>query len=170
MNSMNNIKEEVSKRFENIRFEEVSSQQLSIDMKKDNIHSALAYLKSIGWDQLTFLTCVDWIEMKKFQLVYVLMNWDEGITINLRTEIDRDNPIMDSIISIFPGAEYYERDVHEFFGVNFPGNPNYEKDLFLEIWDDMPPMRKDFDPLAYSKRKFPDREYKAEFIPEGDEL
>jgi NADH-quinone oxidoreductase subunit C len=60
---------------------------------------------------------------------------------------------------IFPGCKYYEREVHEFFGIKFPGNPDYHKQLILEAWDDMPPLLKDFDPRAYSDKKFAKRVY-----------
>ena len=65
---------------------------------------------------------------------------------------------------IFPGCKYYEREAHEFFGIKFPGNPDYEKQLILEEWDDLPPMRKDFDPRAYSDRKFSKMEYSNDYV------
>ncbi|AEX85062.1 NADH dehydrogenase [Marinitoga sp. 1135] len=169
MNSMNNIIEDIKAKF-NPEFHEIPKKnQISFDFKSDQIHAVLSYLKSKGWKQLTMLTCVDWIKENKFQLVYLLFNWDEGITIQVRTKIDRDKPNFRTIIDIFPGAEYYERDVHEFFGVTFEGNENANKELFLELWDDIPPMRKDFDPLAYSKKKFDVRDYKVDFIPKEGE-
>ncbi|WGS64860.1 NADH-quinone oxidoreductase subunit C [Marinitoga aeolica] len=169
MNFMNNIIEDIKSRFNPENTEIVKKNQIAIDFKNEEVHSALAYLKSQGWKQLTILTCVDWIKENKFQLVYILMNWDNSITIQVRTKIDRDNPKFRTVINIYPGAEMYERDVHEFFGVEFEGNPNHEKELFLELWDDLPPMRKDFDPLAYSKKKFDVREYKVDFIPKEGE-
>jgi len=167
MNSMSNVVnalvEDIKSKFicQNIEFPMKS--QVSIDLETRDVHSALTYLKSTGWRQLSLITCVDWIEEEKFQLVYLTMNWENGIVIQVRTKIDRNNPEFRSITTIYPGAAYYERDVHEFFGVTFEGNPNSNKQLFLEIWDDMPPMRKDFDPLEYSNRKYPAREYKSEF-------
>jgi len=115
------------------------------------------------------LTCVDWIEENEFQLVYLLMNWELGVRLQVRTRIDRDNPVFTTVTNIYPGAKYYERDVHEFFGVEFEGNPDSYKQLFLENWDDMPPLRKDFDPVAYSDRKFPKREYKKDFNTKAGE-
>lgn len=44
------------------------------------------------------------------------------------------------------------------------------KPLFLELWDDKPPLRKDFDPLEYSKRKFPGREYKKDVVAEAKRM
>ncbi|MCJ7718033.1 MAG: NADH-quinone oxidoreductase subunit C, partial [Anaerolineales bacterium] len=121
--------------------------------------------KTIGWKQLTLLTCVDWIEENTFQLVYILFNWENGVTLQVRTKINREKPDFTTITNIFPGAQYYERDVHEFFGVNFEGNPMSFKPLFLELWKDIPPLRKDFDTQKFSDENFPKREYKGDFRP-----
>ena len=137
----------------------VSQNQLACDFHPNEIHGALAHLKANGWKQLSLLTCVDWIKENQFQLVYIVRNWDNGITVQVRTRIDRDQAEFRTVTSIYPGALFYEREVHEFFGVSFAGNDTAQKPLFLEIWDDMPPLRKDFDPLAYSKRKYPEREH-----------
>ncbi|KLO24995.1 NADH-quinone oxidoreductase subunit C [Marinitoga sp. 1155] len=169
MNSMNNIIENIKSKFNPENVEIIKKNQIVIDLKNEELHSVLAYLKSLGWKQLTLLTCIDWIKESKFQLVYILMNWENSITLQVRTKIDRNNPKFRTIVNIYPGAEFYERDVHEFFGVEFEGNKNADKPLFLELWDDIPPLRKDFDPLAYSKRKFDVREYKVDFIPKEGE-
>jgi len=59
-----------------------------------------------------------------------------------------------------------DEELFEFFGIKFEGNDDM-KPLFLENWDDLPPLRKDFDPLEYSKKKFPDREYQKDVIHEA---
>ena len=143
--------------------------QVSLDFDQRDIHNALAYIKGAGWTQMSLLTCVDWIADNEFQLVFILFNWKNGVRVQVRTRIDRDKPVFTTITNIYPGAQYYDRDVHEFFGVQFEGNPDSYKPLFLENWDDIPPMRKDFDAVAYSNRKYPARKYKADFRTEAGE-
>ena len=135
-------------------------------MKPEAIHNSLAYLRQKGFTQLSIVTCIDWIKDAELELVYVLFSWTEGLHVQLRARVDRENPVMVTATDIFPGAQYYEREVHEFFGVDFPGNEDAAKPLFLEIWDDIPPLRKDFDPQAYSDSKFPMRERGNEFVSE----
>jgi len=146
-----------------LKKEIVDKQQLAFEIQKDDVHQLLSVLKSSGWKQLSYLSAVDWPDENKFEVVYIVFNWDHPVYIQIRTKIDRENPIMNSILPIFPGAKYYEREAHEFFGIKFPGNPDYMKQLILENWDDIPPLRKDFDPSAYSDRKFPSREYPQDF-------
>lgn len=158
MNSMNNIMKQVDDVLNVLNKEVISNRQFAIDINKGDVHQALTYLKSIGFTQLSIITCVDLIADNKFQLIYILNNWELGLFVIVRTDIDRDNPSYVTVVNIFPGAKYYEREVHEFFGVTFEGNDSSFKPLLLEIWDDIPPLRKDFDPQVYSDRKFEKRD------------
>ena len=172
MSSMNkeikNLVKEIKTKFELLGEDYPKDNQAALDFNSRDIHSVLAYVKSQGFMQLSILSCVDWIKDNEFQLVFILFNWNTGIRLQVRTRIDRKNPQFNTITSIYPGAQYYERDVHEFFGVEFIGNENSYKQLFLENWDEMPPLRKDFDSKAYSDKKYPVREYKADFSKAGD--
>ena len=162
---MNNVLENLKKSFDILSVEYPIAQQMAIEVKVEQAHSVLSYLKSDGYRQLSIISAIDWIKDNQFELVFIVHNWDTGIHILVSIKLDRDNPRFSTITNIYPGAQYYERDVHENFGIEFHGNEMSFKQLFLEMWDDMPPMRKDFDPLAYSKKKFPEREYNMKFKP-----
>lgn len=163
MNSMNNLKELITKHYGIEEFEEPIALQLAFNIEDDKILDALAFLKSQGFGQLSLLTCIDWIKDNKFQLVYILMNWETGIHLQVRTFLDRDKPVFKTCTHIYPGAQYYERDVHEFFGVEFHGNDDSFKHLFLELWEADRPLKKDFDPVKYSDEKYGNREYDVKF-------
>ncbi|QMS85949.1 NADH-quinone oxidoreductase subunit C [Candidatus Xianfuyuplasma coldseepsis] len=159
MNSVEFARELVESKFQVLKTEVVDQYQISFEVTRDDVHRLLSMLKQAGWIQLSYLSAIDWLEDNEFELVYIVMNWDKALHIQVRTRIDREHPEMDSVLSIFPGCKYYERECHEFFGVKFPGNPDFEKQLILEEWDDIPPLRKDFDPRAYSDAHFAKREY-----------
>lgn len=169
MSSMNNTLDGLKGRFAISNVDFLIANQMALDIESRDVHEMLIYLKAAGYRQLSLLTCVDLIQKDVFQLVYIVFNWEEGQRILVRCLLDRKDPKMITIMPIYPGAEYYERDVCEFFGVKFTGNDMSEKPLFLEMWDDMPPMRKDFDPLEYSKRKYPEREQINKFQGEVGE-
>lgn len=162
-NSMSNLKALLKRQYDIKNFEEPIDLQLAFDIDKGQLLDVLVYLKSIGFGQLSLLTCIDWIEDNQFQLVYILFNWDTGIHLQVRTFLDRDKPLFRTIEHIYPGVKYYERDVHEFFGVEFEGNEESYKHLFLELWEAGCPMRKDFDPQAFSDKRYGNREYKTTF-------
>lgn len=166
-NSMNNVKFVTSlmeEQFTVNKTEVIDQYQVSFEIDKGDVHQALTRLKSEGWIQLSYLSAIDWLEDNEFELVYIVFNWEKPVHIQIRARIDRDNPVMNTIMPIYPGCKYYEREAHEFFGIKFPGNPDHEKQLILEEWDDMPPLRKDFNPQEYSDRKFPVRVYSEDHV------
>ena len=159
MNSVEFARNLVESKFNVLKTDVVDQYQVSFEVEKEDVHRVLSTLKLAGWIQLSYLSAIDWLEDNQFELVYIVMNWEKALHIQIRTRIDRENPVMESILPIYPGCKYYERECHEFFGVKFPGNPDHEKQLILEEWDDIPPLRKDFDPRAYSDAHFAKRVY-----------
>jgi len=147
----------------------VQYHEVAVDVLRKDLHQALTFVKSSGFRQLSAVTCVDWLAEGNFQLIFNTFDWTKGIRVILRVKIPRENPTFTSVTSIYNSAKYYEREVHEFFGVVFEGNPDALKQLFLENWDDLPPLRKDFDSRAYSDRKYVKREYKTNFGKPGGE-
>lgn len=61
---------------------------------------------------------------------------------------------MDSIHHLWAQAATYQRELKEMYGVHFPGSPRVDEEFALEGWKDVPPMRRDFDTLAYSEQTF----------------
>ena len=165
-NSMNEVIEKIRRQFKDASITEIDEREVKIDALQENVLGILSILKNEGFSHLSLLTCVDWIENKEFELVYILFSWKDGGKIIVSTRIDRENPKFVTVKHMWPVARFYEREIHEFFGVEFEGNDDM-KPLILELWDDIPPLRKDFDPLEYSRRKFPDREYKKDVLQEA---
>lgn len=172
-NSMNNIEivsALVEPHFTIKKKEVIDSYQMSYEVDQNDVHRLLTLLKAEGWVQLSYLSAVDWLEENEFEVVYIVFNWETPVYIQVRTRLNREHPSINTIMPIYPGSKYYEREAHEYFGIQFPGNPDYEKALILEDWDDMPPLRKDFDPRAYSDAHFSKREYSDDFaVTNGEE-
>ncbi|ABR31074.1 NADH dehydrogenase [Thermosipho melanesiensis] len=163
---MSDVIKKIEKIFNDIEIVEIDSREIKINVKPESIVSILSMLKGEGYSHLSLLTAVDWIEENKFELVYILFSWKDGSKIIVSTKIERGNSQFVTVKHLWSIARYYEREIHEFFGINFEGNDDM-KPLFLENWDDIPPLRKDFDPMEYSRKKFPDREYKKDVIHEA---
>ncbi len=105
--------------------------------------------KQLGFIHLAHMTCIDWIDENKFELIYTIWSPIEKIHLFVKTKIERENPEMENIDSIWDQANTYEREIREMFGIQFPGLIG-EQDFALEDWDEMPPMRKDFDTKKYA--------------------
>ncbi len=119
----------------------------------DRIKEHIRKFKEVGFNHLVAISCIDWIDDGKFEVVYHLWSYEELVDIFLSVMIDRDNPSLQSVKELFPQAETYEREMHEMFGVYFDGNDRLTE-FILEDWDGPPPMRKDFDTKKYAEERF----------------
>ena len=126
--------------------------------------AAITHLKEHwGFRHLAFFTAVDLIERNLFRLTYMLHSYEAKIDVCLQADISRDAPIADTIHHLWAGASTYERELKEMFGIDFPGCPRVDEPFALEGWDDLPPMRRDFDTREYSERTYFPREGRKKY-------
>lgn len=79
----------------------------------------------------------------QMEAVYDFNHFDELCRVTIRVRIPRDTPEIPTISSIFPGADWHERETHDFFGIQFIGHP-YLEPLLLPEDADFHPLLKDF--------------------------
>ncbi len=131
--------------------------RIKIVADKDLVSSILLYLKNqMGFIHLNHMSCVDWIEDNKFELVYIVWHPEQKQTVLVHTFIDRNNPVMENIDTIWDQANTYEREMREMYGIEFPGLIG-AKEFILEDWQEMPPMRRDFDTKKYAQETYETR-------------
>lgn len=118
-----------------------------------------------GFTHLAFLTAIDYIEQGIFTLTYMLHNYDLKASLGLHVDIERENATMTSIHRLWAQAATYQRELREMFGIRFPGSPRLDDDFCLEGWEEIPPMRREFDTLAFSEERFGTREGRASEEP-----
>jgi len=105
-------------------------------------------VEQYGYTTLNAITCTDWIEEGHFAMTYILTIKDRKHTFMVQTMIGREEAQIDSLTTLFKQAEIMERDLHEMYGIDFPGNGNLVE-LSLENWVHTPPLRREFDTLAF---------------------
>ena len=89
------------------------------------------------------ITGVDWIEEQQLEVVYDFNHFAELCRVVIRSRLDRNNPEIPTISNIYQGANWHERETHDFFGIIFSGHPNLEP-LLLPEDADFHPLLKDF--------------------------
>ncbi len=99
-------------------------------------------------DKLKFfiesITGVDWIKENQLEVIYDFSRYDFDLCrVVIRTRLDRDNPIVPTITSIYDGASWHERETHDFYGIKFDGHPHLIP-LLLPEDADFHPLLKDF--------------------------
>jgi NADH (or F420H2) dehydrogenase, subunit C len=112
-----------------------------------------------GFDHLADLTAIDWTEgvSPRFTVVYHVYSSARGDYVRVATDCADDaEPAVPSVVSLWPGANWHERECYDMFGIKFTGHPDLRRIL---MWDGYPgwPLRKDF-PLAGVETPLPDPE------------
>lgn len=73
-------------------------------------------------------------------VIAVAYSFWQGLSLSLHVNLDIATPIVDSIIDLIPGADFYERELAEMFGVKFTGRPIMQPLLLPDDWSKAPPM------------------------------
>ncbi len=137
-----------------------------VTVPKELAVPAVTWLRDhAGYRHLVLISAVDRIERGIFQLTYLLHCYGTHTDIGVRVEIDRDEPIMESIHHLWAGAQVYQRELKEMFGIDFPGSPGVDDPFILEGWREIPPMRRDFDTKKYSLETYFPREGRSTVDP-----
>jgi NADH-quinone oxidoreductase subunit C len=136
------IKEFISAAEPSAVFDE-SGEWLNITVAESSLKKIAGLLNKspFNFDYLFCLTCVDW--KIDFTLVYHLSSTIHRHTIVIKSKVDRSNPEIDTVSDIWKGANFFEREVFDLFGVNFKGHPDMRRLIMPDDWEGWP-LRKDY--------------------------
>ena len=135
-----------------------------ISLNKKDLINLCSWVKEQGFVHLSAISVTDWLKEGKYELTYHLWSYKDKVLLTLKTNIDRENPVIESVASIWrESAQIHERELHELFGVKFKGNPDLTP-LFLEDWQGPAPFRKDFNWREYVREKYYDKENEREMV------
>ncbi len=160
------IAEAIRKTFHTAEVRVARARRIEVKLRSDLLPPLASNLKHyLGFEHLSHISCVDWLEEGEFELVYLLWSYTHRVIVAIKIRIPRDNPQFVTIKPLWRHAETYEREIHEMYGVDFEGNENLTPFL-LEDWDNVPPMRRDFDTRRYVEETYEWRPGREEhFVP-----
>jgi len=133
--------------------EMIFDQEIKVKVSSERFLGELHYLQSIGFEHLANINGVDYIDENEFEVVYQIYSYTHKIHIIFKVRIPREKPVISTIVDLWEQAQFYEQEVHEFYGIYFEGNKDLSP-LFLENWMDLPPLRKDFDTEKFSEELY----------------
>ncbi len=117
---------------------------LNVKVKAESLLAICEKLRSepeLRFDYLADITAIDWND--RIEVVYQLTNLAKNQKVALRVDLDRGKPEIDSVTSVWKGAEYQEREAFDLMGVVFKGHPDLRRILLPEDWEGHP-LRKDY--------------------------
>ncbi len=121
-----------------------------IKVDASELEEAIKKLKENGFNHFVMLSCIDWLQEEKFELIYHMWSYEAKEHVMLSVDVQRNNASLPTMHHLFPQIETYEREIHEMYGIKFTGNSRLTPFL-LENWPHTPPMRKDFDSEKFVK-------------------
>ncbi|MGA3161273.1 MAG: NADH-quinone oxidoreductase subunit C [Terracidiphilus sp.] len=123
--------------------------ELTLTIAAEQIRSAAATVQADGYNFFEDVTAVDWFPSSpRFQLSYHILSHQYKERIRLRVLVNGDAPAVESITSIWPAANFYEREVFDLFGIRFEGHPNLRRIMLPDEWQGHP-LRKDYPVEGY---------------------
>jgi NADH-quinone oxidoreductase subunit C len=114
-------------------------------VKSDSLLAVMEYLKTgdgLKFDYFNYVTAADYYSY--FEVIYQLTSLEFNRSVMIKTRCyTRDNPTVPSVINLWQGADFQEREIYDLFGITFEGHPNLKRIL---LWEGFPghPLRKDF--------------------------
>lgn len=127
---------------------------LELSVRRESLLEVARMLRDrLGYDYLLLLTGVDW-EDKGFQVVLHVQNLSSGERLVVTVNIPRDDPRCPSVTSIWPTANWHEREAWDLLGIRFEGHPDLRRILMKEGWIGHP-LRKDYQDTRPPRERLP---------------
>jgi len=126
-----------------VEYQSLREKRILMRIKKDALTAIAAFLfKDRG---LRFIIASALDLEGGWEIIYHFSHDPSGLIVNLSVVLERDTPQVESLVSVFEGAEWIEREMYELFGIKFLHHPNLEKFLLPENWKaGQFPLRRDF--------------------------
>ncbi len=142
MYSAREIKKEIDRQLPGA-FRDITGNALVLE--KEQLTRVAEYLKNtpnLAFDYLNYVTAVDYYDY--FELVYRVTSLTHNHSLEFKVRCDdRVAPAVPSVVSIWRGADYQEREIFDLFGISFTGHPNLKH---IVLWEGFQgyPLRKDY--------------------------
>jgi NADH-quinone oxidoreductase subunit C len=145
----------------------VAFDQLTVTVHAGSIVDVVGFLRddpNCRFVSLIDVTAVDYPgREKRFDVVYHLLSPTLNARIRLRAEADETTQVP-SIIGVFPGADWFERECYDLYGVIFTGHPDMRR-LLTDYGFDGHPLRKDFPLTGFVEVRYDDQEKRVVYEP-----
>ena len=142
---------------------EIKHNQIYIETDKDDLIDVILFLKTNSdtkFRQLIDITVIDYPEnSQRFEVVYLFLSHEFNQRLILKYSI-AENEIIPSVTSIFPSANWMEREVFDMYGVSFKDHPDLRR-ILTDYGFDGHPLRKDFPLTGFNEVRYSEKDKKV---------
>jgi len=124
--------------------------ELTLIIESAFIRDACFFLRDRqAFNFMSDLTCVDMHPREpRFEVIYHLLSHSKKERIRLKVQLPGDDPVLESIVPVWPASNFFEREIFDLFGVRFLGHPNLKRIMMPDDWKGNP-LRKDYPVEGY---------------------
>ena len=145
----------------------IKHDQINICIEDNNLIEVMIFLKthsSTKFKQLIDITAVDYPERdKRFKMVYLLLSHEKNSRIKIEFDI-KEGEILSSLTSVFPSANWMEREVFDMYGIEFKDHPDLKR-ILTDYGFKGHPLRKDFPLTGHNEVRYSEEDKKVIYEP-----
>jgi NADH-quinone oxidoreductase subunit C len=145
----------------------VAHRELTVTARANDIVAVLRFLRDdprCQFVNLIDITAVDWpSRAQRFDVVYHLLSPKQNLRIRVKAAVDEDTAVP-SAIEVFPGADWYERETYDLYGIVFANHPDLRR-ILTDYGFDGHPLRKDFPLTGFVEVRYDDELKRVVYEP-----
>ncbi len=146
---------------------EIKYGELTVTTTTENVIALLTFLRDdarCGFVNMTDICGVDWPQRaERFDVVYHLLSPKKNLRIRVKVPVGEDQPVP-SACGIYPGADWFERETWDMYGVLFTGHPDLRR-LLTDYGFEGHPLRKDFPTTGFVEVRYDDAAKRVVYEP-----
>ena len=137
--------------------------ELKLSIDSEDLHNVLLFIKNdsrVKFRQLIDITAVDYPESEnRFKLIYFLLSHENNLRLNIEFFI-KENDLVSSVTTIFPSANWMEREVFDMYGISFKDHPDLRR-ILTDYGFEGHPLRKDFPLTGHTEVRYSEDQKKV---------
>jgi NADH-quinone oxidoreductase subunit C len=141
--------------------------ELTLQAKAEDIVAVMKHLRddpACAFQAFVDVTAVDWPQREhRFDIVYHLLSPTQNARVRVKIEVGETMPVA-SLIDVFPGANWFEREVYDLYGVVFTGHPDMRR-ILTDYGFEGHPLRKDFPLTGFVEVRWDDEQKRVVYSP-----
>ena len=141
--------------------------ELKLSIDSEDLHNVLLFIKNdsrVKFRQLIDITAVDYPESEnRFKLIYFLLSHENNLRLNIEFFI-KENDLVSSVTTIFPSANWMEREVFDMYGISFNDHPDLRR-ILTDYNFKGHPLRKDFPLTGHNEVRYNEESKKVIYEP-----
>ncbi len=150
---LKDIAKSIHQRF-GAEFQDFRDQAILIVSPEKIVEVVRVLKEEFGFNMLSDETAVDYWpqEEPRFHVIYQVRDLHRMLLVTLRVPLNGNTPHLETMVSVFPNANWFERELWDMFGISFDGHPDLRRIIMPFDWEGHP-LRKDY-PLGYEEVQF----------------